>query len=147
MIRTNQNIIILIDVNDPKKAKSYSSLAKLCKLNPEFPLYELYKRDKYPFPFTKKINGVEYLFIRSQINSPANNLRLTNDIIKNFGFAKISDGEFRFINIYIKKSKRKYLFIVKSLDGSITNTKFITYVNELKELFEAEKGIKLDYNY
>lgn len=146
MIRTNQNIIILINVNNPKEAKSYSSLAKLCKLNPDFPLYELYKRDKYSFPFVKKINGVEYLFIKSQINLPADNLQLNDEIIKNFGFAKISDGEFRFINIYIKKSKGKYLFIVKSLDGSITNTKFITYINELKKLFEAEKGINLDYN-
>lgn len=60
------NVIILIPIRNLLKTKAYRSLKKLCEEN-DFPKYELYRRDKYQYPFFKVINGVNYLFIKFKI--------------------------------------------------------------------------------
>lgn len=134
MIAVDQNIIVLIDVENPKNTKPYSSLVKLCKSNPEFPLYELYRRDRNVFPFYKTIKGKKYLFVKTKINSFSNFLELTNGMIKDAGFAETGPGCFRFEDIQIKQLK----------DGYIVNDKKIKYVNELKKIFKAKTGSELN---
>jgi len=61
------NIIILVPIFDIRKTKAYTSLVKLCEDNKNFPKHELYRREKYKFPFFKIINGHNYLFLKFKI--------------------------------------------------------------------------------
>ncbi len=70
--RKGENYIIVIPVFNLTKTKFYSGIKKMCEKNPGFPLRELYKRDKYPFPFFKIINGRNLLFIKIKINKSLN---------------------------------------------------------------------------
>jgi len=145
MIAVDQNIIIVIDLKRPKEARSYSSIKKLCEANPDFPLYELYRRDKYKFPFKKNINGTNYLFVRSKINA-SKVVKISEKILLASGFKQTKKGEFEFMGFEIASTNNNSngLYILRLKKKNKVD--FITYTHELKAMFKAEKGIGLDLN-
>jgi hypothetical protein len=142
---TTQNVIILINLNKPQTAKAYTSLTKLCKMNNDFPLKELYRRDKYKFPFTKIIKGTPYLFVKTEINDIPEDILITNEILRDTGLAEIQSGKYRIEEFYIKQIQDGYHFYKKTKGkgiGFVSET--IKYVNDLKRLFKSKTGIELN---